>query len=177
MTSAAERPLLFLDVDGPLIPFGASYGSSTSLDQGNPLLDRLDPGIGSRLLALGCSLVWATTWAEDANEAVAPRLGLPELPVVEWPDAGPDDTPRGLHWKTRPLVEWADGRPFIWVDDEISAMDRLWVDARHPGPSLLHRVDPAQGLTDADFSALGAWLGARRPWPPRRIPTRHPHGW
>ncbi|MFF1487405.1 hypothetical protein ACIGZH_33325 [Streptomyces sp. NPDC058319] len=52
MTSAAERPVLFLDVDGPLIPFGASYGSSTSFDQGNPLLDRLDPGAGSRLHTL-----------------------------------------------------------------------------------------------------------------------------
>ncbi|GGV16009.1 hypothetical protein GCM10010260_64220 [Streptomyces filipinensis] len=62
MASAAERPILFLDVDGPLIPFGASYRSSTSVDQGNPLLDRLDPGIGSRLLALDCPLVWATTW-------------------------------------------------------------------------------------------------------------------
>ncbi len=104
--------------------------------------------------------MWATTWMEDANEAVAPRLGLPKLPVMEWPDASADDGPRGLHWKTRALVEWADGRPFIWVDDEISAMDRLWVDAQHPGPSLLHRVDPAQGLVDADFSALGDWLAA-----------------
>ncbi|MFJ4579541.1 HAD domain-containing protein [Streptomyces echinatus] len=163
MTSAAERPILFLDVDGPLIPFGVSYGSSTSVDQANPLLDRLDPGIGSRLLALGCHLVWATTWMEDANEAVAPRLGLPKLPVVEWPDSGADDGPCGLHWKTRPLVEWADGRPFTWVDDDISAMDRLWVAAQHPGPSLLHRVDPAQGLVDADFSALGDWLAVRAP--------------
>ncbi|WP_369367035.1 HAD domain-containing protein [Streptomyces sp. CG4] len=158
MTSAAERPILFLDVDGPLIPFGASYGSSTPVDRGNPLLDRLDPGIGARLLALGCRLAWATTWMEEANEVVAPRLGLPKLPVVEWPDTGADEGPRGLHWKTRPLVEWADGRPFIWVDDEISAMDRLWVAAQHPGASLLHRVDPAKGLVDADFSALADWL-------------------
>ncbi|MER7920375.1 MULTISPECIES: HAD domain-containing protein [unclassified Streptomyces] len=158
MTSAAERPILFLDVDGPLIPFGASYGSSTSVSQGNPLLDRLDPGIGPRLLALGCHLVWATTWMEDANEAVAPRLGLPKLPVLEWLDTGADEGPRGLHWKTRPLIEWADGRPFIWVDDEISAMDRVWVAAQHPGASLLHRVDPAKGLAEADFSTLADWL-------------------
>lgn len=104
--------------------------------------------------------MWATTWMEDANEAVAPRLGLPKLRVVEWPDSGSDDEPRGLHWKTRPLVEWADSRPFIWVDDEISAMDRVWVSAQHPGTSLLHRVDPTKGLMDADFSALSAWLDA-----------------
>ncbi|UXY24890.1 hypothetical protein N8I84_41315 (plasmid) [Streptomyces cynarae] len=168
MTSAAERPILFLDVDGPLIPFGSSSsrlqgpasGSEVSLDEGNPLLGRLDAGLGPRLMALGCHLVWASTWMEEANEVVAPRIGLPKLPVVEWPDACAEGSPRGLHWKTRRLVEWANGRPFIWVDDEISGMDRFWVAAQHPGPSLLHRVDPAKGLVDADFCALAGWLRA-----------------
>lgn len=157
-------------MDGPLIPFGSSAShsevtaaSSTNVDQGNPLLARLDPGVGERLIALGCRLVWATTWREEANEVVAPRIGLPRLPVLEWPDADAGGTPRGLHWKTRPMVEWAAGRPFIWVDDEIGAMDRLWVDASHPGPSLLHHVEPAQGLDDADFSALAEWLQAVAP--------------
>ncbi|MDU0253976.1 HAD domain-containing protein [Streptomyces sp. PU10] len=170
MTRSSERPLLFLDVDGPLIPFGSSAGReevpaapSTTVDQGNPLLARLDPGIGARLIALGCRLVWATTWMEEANEVVAPRIGLPRLPVLERPDADAGGTPRGLHWKTRPMVEWAADRPFIWVDDEISAMDRLWVDAGHPAPSLLHQVDPAKGLNGADFSTLARWLDAIAP--------------
>ncbi|MFD3619036.1 HAD domain-containing protein [Streptomyces sp. NPDC058676] len=171
MPSAAERPLLFLDVDGPLIPFGSSSAHpqastthpSTPADQGNPLLKRLDPGVGARLMALGCRLIWASTWMEEANETVAPRIGLPRLPVVEWPDVRAEEGPRGLHWKTRPLVQWANGRPFIWVDDEISAMDRQWVAAGHPGPSLLHQVDPAKGLEDADFCALADWLRALAP--------------
>lgn len=109
-------------------------------------------------MALGCHLVWATTWMEEANEAISSRIGLPRLPVMVWPTSCADEGPHGLHWKTRPLVEWAEGRPFIWVDDEISPMDRLWVDASHPGPSLLHLVDPAEGLVNADFSALADWL-------------------
>ena len=175
VTSAAERPILFLDVDGPLIPLGSSssrlrapaFAAELSVEQGNPLLGRLDAGLGPRLMALDCDLVWASTWMEDANEAVAPRLGLPSLPVVEWPDTCADDSPRGLHWKTRHLVEWANRRPFIWVDDEISSMDRLWVAAQHPGPSLLHRVDPTKGLMNADFSALAGWL---RTVGPSRVP-------
>ncbi|CAL9548044.1 hypothetical protein SUDANB1_04368 [Streptomyces sp. enrichment culture] len=171
MTSATERPLLFLDVDGPLIPFGSSSGHHhpPAAGQGNPLLERLDPELGSRLMALGCQLVWATTWMEEANEVVAPRVGLPRLPVVEWPDpSAAEQGPHGLHWKTGQLVAWAHGRPFIWVDDEISAMDHLWVGASHPGPALLHRVDPARGLVDGDFSALADWLrpvlpGSERP--------------
>ncbi|MFJ5273680.1 HAD domain-containing protein [Streptomyces sp. NPDC088358] len=171
MTHSVERPLLFLDVDGPLIPFGASpgrleapsSGPGAFSDEGNPLLGRLDRGVGPRLLALGCDLVWASTWMEEANESVAARIGLPRLPVVEWPEPSTDVGPHGLHWKTRPLVEWAGQRPFIWVDDEISAVDRLWVAAQHPGPSLLHRVDPAEGLTGADFSVLARWLRTEVP--------------
>jgi hypothetical protein len=171
VTSAAERPLLFLDVDGPLIPFGSSSAhtpaaaadASTPVDQGNPLLKRLDPDIGARLMALGCDLIWASTWMEEANETVAPLIGLPKLPLVEWPDICAEEGPRGLHWKTRRIVERANGRPFIWVDDEIRAMDHQWVAASHPGPSLLHRVDPTKGLQDADFSALAGWLRALAP--------------
>jgi hypothetical protein len=63
-----------------------------------------------------------------------------------------------LHWKTRALVAWADGRSFVWVDDEIGDADRAWVSAHHRGLTLLHRVDPRYGPTDADFAVLGEWL-------------------
>jgi hypothetical protein len=151
------RPLLFLDVDGPLIPFGRSSGRYeifTDADLGNPLLSRVDPRLGPRLLALGCDLVWATTWLADANECVAPLLGLPELPVLGFPE----DDDRGLHWKTRPIVEWADGRPFTWIDDESTDADRVWVASHHPGAALLHTVDASAGLTSRDLAAIATWL-------------------
>lgn len=162
-------PLLFLDVDGPLIPFGATARGPLT-DSGNPLLSRLDPTVGARLLALPCDLVWATTWQHEANDTIAPRLGLPRLPLVSWPD---DDTPvpRGLHWKTRRLSQWAGPRPFIWLDDEIGAPDRTWVEAAHPAPALLHRVDPGRGLTELDFEAVREWLrtAERSAGPTRRF--------
>ncbi|WP_141583892.1 HAD domain-containing protein [Actinomadura sp. WMMA1423] len=168
MTGVPQRPLLFLDVDGPLIPFGPgdhpAYRPAPSPHAGsNPLLARIDPAHGPRLRALPCELVWATTWMDDANECVAPILGLPRLPMVSWPHdpaAEERDQRHGLHWKTRALVAWAAGRPFAWVDDEITGRDRAWVAARHPGPALAHRVDPGRGITNADYRALGEWLRA-----------------
>lgn len=166
-TTAADRPLLFLDVDGPLIPFGmtAAYHGEPELSEApaNPLLARLDPAHGRRLAALPCELVWATTWMEDANDEIAPRIGLPRLPVLVWPDSDEDADEDGLHWKTRGLVEWAAGRSFVWVDDEITGIDRAWVSAHHPGHALLHRVDPRVGLTDEDFQVVRCWLA--RPGP------------
>ncbi|WP_328518446.1 HAD domain-containing protein [Actinoplanes oblitus] len=158
--------LIFVDVDGPLIPFKAravrrAGGASgePAADRGNPLLDRLDPEDGRRLLALGGQLVWATTWMAQANEVVSPRLGLPELPVVEWPDEDEDeDVAGGLHWKTVFLTRWAAGRPFVWLDDETTDADRRWVMANHPGRALVHRVDPYAGLSEADFSEVRRWL-------------------
>jgi hypothetical protein len=164
-------PLLFLDVDGPLIPFGATrhqlpdgypaFGPEHGLGEagGNPLITRIDPGLGPRLRALPCELVWATTWMSDANECVAPRLGLPELPVVTWPEtADADETKGGLHWKTPALVRWAAAHPFAWVDDEITDVDRAWVEVHHRGRAFLHRVDARRGLTRADFATLETWL-------------------
>ncbi|MEU5217318.1 HAD domain-containing protein [Streptomyces sp. NPDC020807] len=174
MNGSPQRPLLFLDVDGPLIPFGAdarpypTYKATASdvlaEPDENPLLSRINPAHGPRLAALPCDVVWATTWTTDANDCIAPRIGLPPLNVVTWPDPSDhdeleeSDRRNGLHWKTRPLVEWAAGRPFVWVDDEITDTDRAWVTAHHPAPALLHRVDPRRGLTDDDYSALDAWL-------------------
>ncbi|MFE1230456.1 hypothetical protein ACFW55_12475, partial [Streptomyces sp. NPDC058745] len=83
MITPAHRPLLFLDVDGPLIPFGAAPDAYPTYATGddrldfaaNPLLTRIDPAHGPRLSALACDIVWATTWMADANECVALRLG------------------------------------------------------------------------------------------------------
>ncbi len=166
----SRLPLLFLDVDGPLLPFGATReqlpdgyptyksGHAPRGADANPLITRIDPAHGPRFASLPCTLVWATTWMSDANDCVAPWLGLPELPVVDWPEPDGEDPRDAVHWKTRALVDRAAGRPFAWVDDEITDADRTWVRAHHPGPALLHRVDARLGLTDADFTTLGHWL-------------------
>lgn len=44
----------------------------------------LDPRHGAELLRLDYDLCWATTWMADANRWIAPVVGLPELPFVDF---------------------------------------------------------------------------------------------
>ncbi|MFE9404342.1 HAD domain-containing protein [Streptomyces sp. NPDC006530] len=165
--SSNPLPLLFLDVDGPLIPFGRpggypTYHSGPSRwpEDDNPLLSRVNPAHGAHLAALArsCDLVWATTWMDEANECVAPRLGLPRLPVVAWPEPSDGEGRGGPHSKTPALLAYAAGRPFVWLDDELTDTDRRWVAAHGPAPALLHPVDPREGLRDGDFATVESWL-------------------
>lgn len=173
-----RRPLLYLDVDGPLNPYAAKperrpegYSTHRMKPEGwiaqhpgkprayvKPLRVCLNADHGSRLLDLSdlYDLVWATTWGAEANSFISPVLGLPELPVVDWPTmygAGPS----GTFWKTRYLIAHAASRPFAWIDDDLGAADRTYAAMHHDGPALLHHVDPRRGLLDEDFAALTAF--------------------
>lgn len=73
MTRHGNRPLLFLDVDGPLLPFGDDPQRDLAGTASDSHLARLKPQIGPQLAALPCDLVWATTWEEEADIERAPR--------------------------------------------------------------------------------------------------------
>ncbi|MFF9642354.1 hypothetical protein [Kitasatospora aureofaciens] len=171
-----RQPLLLLDVDGPLNPYAApdgrcpaGYGAHRLLpaswvarhaplprEEVEPLRVWLNPAHGPQLLALPYQLVWATTWMDEANSLIAPHVGLPELPYIAWTNLFGTD-PDGLHWKTRDLVAWADGRPFVWLDDELGPQDIEWIAANHPGEALPLWVDPRAGLHELHFAALREW--------------------
>ncbi|SBT90628.1 hypothetical protein GA0115233_102078 [Streptomyces sp. DI166] len=157
------RPLLFLDVDGPLNPWAAQperrpEGYTTirvpQPDHRRPLRVWLNPAHGPSLLALDYELCWATTWMAAANQWIAPVIGLPELPYVDFGENLFAQRPDGVHWKTPALVEYARGRPFAWIDDEQTAPDSEYATTHHPAPALLHHVNPRIGLRDPDFAVL-----------------------
>ncbi|MFD7793598.1 hypothetical protein [Streptomyces sp. NPDC059759] len=175
----AAKPLLLLDVDGPLNPFAApphrrptgyqthrmkpdswvAQHPYTPEHRVKPLRVWLNPAHGAALLTLPFDLVWATTWEHDANEWIGWRIGLPReqnLPVIEFGDQF-IERPDGTYVKTWKVVEYAAGRPFAWVDDQVDDVDREYVAKHHDGPALLHWIDPARGLTDDDFALLADW--------------------
>ncbi|WP_405015616.1 hypothetical protein [Kitasatospora sp. NBC_01539] len=177
--------MLLVDVDGPLNPYAAKphrrpegYGTHRLLTPRweaaerrrltawglphkpvRPLRVWLNEDHGRALTALPFDLVWATTWEEEANDFVAPILGLPALPFVPWPSPRPEPA-GGVFWKTPEIVSWAAGRAFAWVDDNITDADRAFVHAHHDGPALLHRIDPQAGLADQDFTLLADWAAS-----------------
>ncbi|MFJ2606908.1 hypothetical protein ACIQOU_06225 [Streptomyces sp. NPDC091279] len=170
-----QRPLLLLDVDGPLNPFRARvlrhrgyrprrvHPASWSARQrpGSRRLRaglriRLHPGEGARLLALPYELAWATTWMHEANELIGPAIGLPELPVIEFPELFAQD-PDGLYWKTRTVLRWAAGRPFAWVDDLVTDLDIRHVADHHEAPALLLPIDARRGLGPREYARLEEW--------------------
>ncbi|MCX5402097.1 hypothetical protein [Streptomyces sp. NBC_00102] len=182
--SRASRPLLFLDVDGPLNPYAAQPerrpegyttlrvprggGADGELrNRRKPLRVWLHPEHGRELLRLGYELCWATTWMDHANRWIGPAIGLPELPFVDFGEALLRERPDGVHWKTGPLVVHAGGRPFAWVDDEQSDLDEAFVSAHHRGPGLLHHVNPRIGLRDADFRTLADFASSLETEMPR----------
>jgi len=170
-----------IDVDGPLNPWAAKphrrpegysthrmdpvdqYGQPwTSLSR-KPLRVWLKESHGADLLVLADAfdLVWASTWGPEANRLIGPAVGLPELEYVNfWAQSKTPEKPErssGVYWKTPLLVTYAGGRPFAWIDDEITQADREYVAANHPGPALLHHVSPRLGLLEPDFKALADW--------------------
>lgn len=105
--------------------------------------------------------VWATTWQRWANSYFAEPLGIPEIPVavVSLEENYFHCSPS---WKTYQLSRQFDGRPLIWLDDNMP--DRPGEDLagqRRPidrALTLSYRVNPFTGITPEDVEAIDSWL-------------------
>ncbi|MBO3750719.1 hypothetical protein J5X84_31970 [Streptosporangiaceae bacterium NEAU-GS5] len=148
-------PLALIDVDGVLNPFRRSRGFRRHevAVGGETYRLNLNRRHGRALLALAhdtdAQLVWATTWEDKANEEIGPRIGLPNLPVIEV----------GREPKAYAVAAYVKGRPFVWFDDAHQPADQQYL-AEHPGVGefLLVKVDPGVGLTGAHLDQARAWL-------------------
>jgi Swiss Army Knife RNA repair-like protein len=148
------KPLLLLDVDGVLIPYAA-----TKQPAGFELHELLNeqvwlaPHHGAWLRPL-CDLfqlVWATGWEHDANRLIGAILGLPALPVIEFPRNAD-----GRFTKLPTIIRFATGRPLIWIDDELTHAAHAWAAGRTP-PARLIDVDPTIGLTEEIVMMIAAF--------------------
>lgn len=135
----SDRPLLFLDIDGVLncIEGGhPAYRTQGGMPVWVPIgvTDRV-----SRLLEV-FEPAWATAWLGSAHREWKPLLGLTD--PFPWAFVAYGNL------KLPEIIKRADGRPFVWIDDDADwelrelGWDRSMVDG------LVLAPDPRTGLTD-----------------------------
>jgi hypothetical protein len=160
-----EKPVLLVDVDGVLNPY-AHQGALAAGWETHRIAARqpgrdvavtytvyLNPDHGSWLveLAYDFDLAWATTWEEQANTLIAPKIGLSQpLPVaaVVWGRHGYD--------KVAGIAALVGDRPCAWLDDDPGYAGFEWSDERRARdiPTLIITPDPAIGFTRAHKDKL-----------------------
>ena len=154
------KPIAFIDVDGVLNRIVSNkeakrrklsrhHGWSAGLRW--PLwLDREDRGRIERL-AEHFDLGWGSTWEDDAYPEVGKPLGLPEFDIIARTALEEDSKAPGV-------VRAANGRPFVWFDDDIDYTDiSEYADQDHK----VIIVDPITGLTDDHIDEAIEWVKSR----------------
>jgi hypothetical protein len=160
---AGMTPLIVIDVDGPLNPWAAKRKPENyrpfdiKVGWWRKLRIWLDPDHGDQLRQLAgetnAELAWATTWMHRANTEIGPRLGLPELKVIEFHDEH--------GWKYPAIARYAYERPLVWFDDDFGLhpgrKQEFVHKRRHLTTALVH-VDPSTGITAQHLSEARAAL-------------------
>lgn len=167
------NPLLLVDVDGVLNPFEAKptrrpagyetfYKSYYDRHRGKQSKMRvwLNPEHGPMLTRFaqdnGFELAWCTTWEDQANSWIGPKLHLTEdWPVVNF---GFGDLQNVNNWKFQAVERFAAGRDLVWLDDDFksfkSGRDRFILSRSRYSNTTLYNVDASKGLLAEDLQKI-----------------------
>jgi hypothetical protein len=176
-----QKPVLLLDIDGVLNLFpdwvndlpisrptlkeranlsGNIYGLNIPLDAAD-LIDQLSTEFDMR---------WYTMWNQHARSVFTPTAGIrQEFDHFTCDHMAGRDVLRsqGMQWfeetgiwiaKTPLIPGYLGDRPFVWIDDDTSDVDRVWLEAQPGiGDHLLITVDPHEGMTQEHVHKALAW--------------------
>jgi len=152
------KPLLLLDVDGVLRPFGHDEGHVEAVLDFDPI--RYDPQTPARLARLAAQfrLVWATAWEDAANDLLAPLFELPPLPVIRFDD----QVAISDSWKLPAIKRFVGEHPFAWIDDDVGPDAHRWAGTRGVATLLLD-IEPQRGLHAGHEQELLAYAASVNP--------------
>ena len=159
-----QRPWLLLDVDGVLSPYGNRSGAWRDWRQaGNPdgFALPLSLELSRHVAALPLDRVWLTTWRHEANTVVAPFLGWPDVPVLDFAESGEQRSALPEKLAAAAAFLEANPRPFVWVDDDLASHPSASTWAARSGlPYLLLSPRSTVGLTLSQIRAVERWTRA-----------------
>ena len=151
------RPLLFVDIDGVLNPYGGPCPEHFDEhwlfpDDDEPVRVCLSHGVWLHELAARYDLAWGSAWTAPDRALLAGVLDLPDfVGAVELPSGRFDPA-----LKVPAVDRVAGTRPTGWIDDLLGAEAHRWA-AERPAPTLLVPVDPATGLDRDHVDQLLGW--------------------
>lgn len=151
------KPILFVDIDGVLNPFGggcpeAYVDHDLFPEDDEPIRISADHSDWLAELATTFDLVWATGWNAADREVLGSVLVLPgfsgaaEMPPVPFEPSG----------KVPGVAAIAANRACAWIDDVVTPEARLWAEKRH-APTLLIETQSRIGLLREHVQELIAW--------------------
>ena len=176
MTSAAEKPLLMVDIDGVISLFGAPAGAGSWSGERRGgadsapargsfhSIDGMPHFLSSTAAAHLLELTRTSTWCGRAAGRSAPRSTCRACSGC--PRGCPScasSARRGrsnAHWKLAAIDAYAGLRPLAWIDDAFNDACHEWA-AERPAPTLLVRTEPRDGLTTREARLLAAWARER----------------
>lgn len=159
------RPMLFLDVDGTLSPYGSgiteadvSTGEWATLYEGrvSDLTVPYRPVVVQRIQSMQrrglIEVRWLTTWQPSSLTAWEP-VGLgPFRP------AKPVQNGSRKSWKSNTVEQWMKANPdrrAIWADDDLTPSRLRGFDRSR---LLAISPDPTKGLTDRQLDRIERWV-------------------
>lgn len=156
-STATIKPMLLVDVDGVLNPYGFDQSPSGFTpyhffpEDDYPVL--LTDTHGAWLCELGAvfDMVWASAWEEEANRFIAPLFGLSRWPTIPFPPIPFDPAE-----KVPAIDLFVGDRHCAWVEDRMTKEAFDWA-VRRTAPTLLIDVEPSIGLTREMVEQLLDW--------------------
>lgn len=148
------KPLLALDIDGPIALLGTNDSATTLALEIEGIPVSIDSGLPGRLqkLAQNFQIVWSTSWRRAGIAELSRYLYLPlDLPRIEFARYRPPKA--GESRKMPGLTSWLRDQPVAIVDDEIGTDMQAWARCR-AFPTLLVEIDPREGLQNRHVDEL-----------------------